>query len=355
MAAAWAWRLLAVAAALSVIGLVVVRLSLVATALASALLLAAALRPLVTVLRRVGVPRLVTAWLVLLALLGLLALAGWLIGQAVVQELDNLQESVSEGLQRVRMWLVDGPIPVGERQIDSFTQQLIELVGGAGEDSEAGAGILDAANTASHVVTGILLTLFILFFFLADGRKIWEWVLRLTPRRSREAVDDAGIAAWGTLTGYVRGITLVALADAVLISIVLLVVGAPLVLPLAALTFLGAFIPVIGATIAGGAAVLVVLVNEGVAAAVIVLVAVLAIQWIDSDVLQPIVVGRAVEIHPLAIGLAVTVGGLLAGIPGAVVGVPAVAAVNAAVVALRQRAVAGQDEPSAPAPAGRVE
>jgi predicted PurR-regulated permease PerM len=164
--------------------------------------------------------------------------------------------------------------------------------------------------------------------------------VRLLPAAARRPVDEAGGQAWQTLVAYARGIVVVALCDAILVAIVLAVLDVPLVLALAALTFFGAFVPVIGAALAGTAAVLVALVDEGVTVAVLVAVAVLVVQWIDGDVLQPIVVGRAVDLHPLAIGLAVTVGALLAGITGAVVAVPLMASVNAAVVHLSRH---GQD------------
>ncbi|MFP5218996.1 MAG: AI-2E family transporter [Actinomycetes bacterium] len=333
VAAAWAWRLLIIVAAIAVVGAVLVRLYLLTGAFAAALLLAAGLQPLAARLVRAGVPRLVAAWLTLLGFLGVLGLAGWLIGRAVMDELDDLQASVVEGIDRVRDWLVTGPLALGSGEIDDFADRVISSL--TDDSSRVTDEVLTVATTATHVVTGVLLSLFILFFLLADGRQVWLWTTRLLPRHARLRVDEAGQASWSTLTAYVRGIVVVALCDAVLIAIVLWVVGVPLVLPLAALTFFGAFVPVVGATVAGTAAVLVALVDQGVTAALVVGAAVLAVQWIDSDVLQPIVVGRAVEVHPLAIGVGVTLGTLVAGIGGAVVAVPLIAAVNTAVVSLR--------------------
>ena len=331
-AAAWSWRLLSFAAAVYVLALLVGRLSLVFTALGAALLLAGALQPAAAGLVRAGTPRVASAWLVLGGLLAVLAGAGWLIGRAVGEELDDLRGSLAEGIDRVRDWLVEGPLPVGERQLDEAATSAISWV--QDNDGTVTTGVVTAATTATHVVTGALLTLFVLFFLLYDGRTIWSWAVRLLPAAARRPVGEAGEQAWATLVAYVRGIVVVALCDAVLVAVVLAVLDVPLLLALAALTFLGAFVPVIGATVAGTAAVLVALVDEGVTVAALVAVAVLVVQWIDSDVLQPIVVGRAVALHPLAVGLAVTVGALLAGIVGAVVAVPLMASANAAVVHL---------------------
>ena len=279
-----------------------------------------------------GVPRLLAAWLVLLGFVSVLAGAGWLIGRAVAGELDDLRESVAAGIDKVRDWLVNGPLSLGDGSLDDAADAAIAWLGD--NNDTVTDGVVTAAAAASHAVAGVLLTLFVLFFFLADGRKVWRWVVRLLPRDSRVRVDEAGDKAWLTLTAYVRGVLVVALCDAVLIAMVLALVGVPLVLPLAGLTFLGAFVPVVGAVLAGSAAVLVALVDQGLTAALIVGGAVLVIQWVDSDVLQPVVVGRAVELHPLAIGLAVAVGSVLAGIGAAVVAVPLVAALNAAIVSL---------------------
>lgn len=331
-AAAWSWRLLVVSAALVVLALLVARLSLLFTALAAALLLAGVLQPLAARLTRSGVPRVAAAWIVLVGFLAGLVAAAWLIGRAVGGEFDDLRRSLLEGIDRVRDWLVTGPLPVGDRQLDEVATSVSRWV--QDNDDAVTSGVVTAASTASHVLTGALLCLFSLFFLLYDGRTIWSWVVRLFPSAARRPVDEAGEQAWRTLVAYGRGIVVVALCDAVLVAVVLAVLDVPLVLALAALTFLGAFVPVIGATVAGSAAVLVALVDEGVTVAVLVAVAVLAVQWVDSDVLQPLVVGRAVELHPLAIGLAVTVGALVAGISGAVVAVPLMASGNAAVVHL---------------------
>jgi predicted PurR-regulated permease PerM len=334
-AAAWSWRLLSLAAALYVVALLITTLSLLFTALAAALLLAGVLQPAVARATGAGAPRVVSASLVLVSFVAVLGGAAWFIGRAVSDELDDLRRSLAEGIDRVRDWLVEGPVPVGNRQLDEAATSAITWV--QDNDDTVTTGVLTAASTATNFLTGVLLSLFILFFLLYDGRTIWSWLVRLLPADAREPVDGAGRQAWSTLVAYTRGIIVVAVCDAVLVAITLTVLDVPLVLPLAALTFFGAFIPVIGAALAGTAAVLVALVDEGLTVAVLVAVAVLVVQFIDGDVLQPLVVGRAVDLHPLAVGLAVTAGALLAGVGGAVVAVPLMATVNAAVVHLSRR------------------
>jgi putative heme transporter len=194
------------------------------------------------------------------------------------------------------------------------------------------------------VLSGAVLALFIALVLLLDGRAVWRWVLRLFPRPARAPVDEAGEVAWRSLTSYVRGIAVVALTDATLVAVALLLIGVPSVAPLAALTFLGAFLPYVGAAAAGLTAVAVALVAEGTTAALLTLGAVLLVQTLDGYVLEPLVLGKAVRLHPLAVVLVITLGGLLAGIGGAVVAVPLAGALNAAVVHLAQRT-----EPAGPA------
>jgi predicted PurR-regulated permease PerM len=333
VAAAWSWRLLVISGVVLAVFLLSAELSLVVSALAAALLLAAVLQPLAGLLIAKGVPRLAAAWLVFLGFIAALAAAIWFIASAVGGEMGDLRESVIEGIDEVKRWLVDGPLGLGQGQIDDATDTATRWLQ-EGDASGVTEGILTAANTASEVFAGTLLAFFTLFFFLYDGDRVWSWCVRVLPTDAREPVDEAGRRAWGSLVAYVRGISAVAFVDAVLIAIVLVILGVPLVPALAALTFLTAFIPIVGATVAGLAAALVALVDQGVGTALIVVVAVFLIQWLDSDILQPLIVGRAVKLHPLAIGLAVTTGAILAGIGGAIVAVPFMAAINTAVTHL---------------------
>lgn len=324
--AAWSWRLLILTAAVVAVGYLASRLKVVFVPVLAALLLTALLRPLVDALGRVRVPRLAATWLVLLALLGVLAGVATLFGLSAGDQLANLGAKVNTGVDRVRGYLTDGPFHFSrqdvENTVDSVRRQLGQNRG------QLVSGALSGASLAVELVAGVLLTLFTTFFFLYDGERIWRWVASRFPDRTERRVRGAGAEAWRTITGYIRGTVLVALVDATGIGLALLVIGVPLVVPLALLTFLGGFIPIVGATVAGAAAVLVALVTKGPAAALVILGAVIAVQQLEGHVLQPFVLGRTVHLHPLAIVLSLTAGGVLAGIPGAIVAVPLVAVLN---------------------------
>jgi predicted PurR-regulated permease PerM len=169
------------------------------------------------------------------------------------------------------------------------------------------------------------LTLVLLFFLLKDGRSMWSWLIGHVPARRRGRIEPAGAAGWDALSGYVRGTVIVAAVDAIGIGAALLIVGVPLALPLILLTFVAAFVPIIGATVAGAAAVLVALVANGPVDALIILAAVIIVQQAEGNLLEPLVMGRAVHLHPAVILLAVAAGTVLAGVAGAIVAVPVVA------------------------------
>jgi predicted PurR-regulated permease PerM len=213
------------------------------------------------------------------------------------------------------------------------------------QDSIA-SGALTTAATVGEVFTGIVLALFTLFFFLKDGRSIWLWLVDLFPRDSRAYIDEAGRRSWRTLISYVRATAAVALVDAIGIGIGLAVLGVPLVIPLAALVFLGAFIPIIGSFLAGTVAVLVALVTVGPIKALIALAIVVLVMQLEGHVLQPLLLGRAVHVHPLAVVLSIAAGLLIAGIFGALIAVPTVACVNVAGTYLSRR----HDGPRPPEP-----
>lgn len=310
-------------------GLVVVlaEVRVVVWALVGALLICAVLDPGRVRLRAAGVSRLLAAAIVfvgfLLVVLGALAL----IGRSVSRQFEELGSELTAGLEELRGWISD-TFGISAAELEQMAEQALDAIG----DNAGGVGgFTAAAGTAGEIVGGTLLALFLTFFFLFDGRRIWTWIVSVFPREMRGAVDPAGSRAWQALVAYMRGIIVVASADATLIGIALVILGVPLVLPLALLTFLGAFIPLVGATLAGAAAVLVALVAQGPGTALILVAVVLAVQWLDSDLLQPLILSRAVHIHPVAVALAITTGGILGGIGGAVAATPLVAAVHAMV------------------------
>ena len=219
-----------------------------------------------------------------------------------------------------------GPLGLSERQIDDAINSAEASL--RDNQSTLTSGAIGAAATVGHIVTGLLIALFTMFFFIKDGRQIFGWAVRLFPAGARDRVNGAGERAWLTLVSYVRATLAVAFVDAVGIGVGAAVLGVPLALPLGVIVFLGAFVPIIGATVSGLVAVLVALVAKGPVTALILLGIVLLVQQVEGHVLQPLLLGRAVSVHPLAVVLAIATGVLLAGIVGALVAVPFVAVAN---------------------------
>ena len=193
------------------------------------------------------------------------------------------------------------------------------------------------------MLAGFFIVLFSTYFFLADGERIWAWMVRLAPRAGRRHVDSSGRVAWISLTQFVRATVIVAATDAIGIMIVAAILGVPFVLAIGVLVFLGAFIPMVGATVAGTVAILVALVDQGPITALFMLGGVILVQQIEGHVLQPFLMGRWVSVHPLGVIIAIGCGVLVAGIPGALVAVPLAAAVNAVVQHLANYTDPGDD------------
>jgi putative heme transporter len=340
-AAAWAWRLLLIGAAIVALLWAVKKLELLVVPVALATLLAALLLPVVDFLDRRGAPR---GGAVALVLLGGFAVVGGILAFVVTQFIEGapaLVEQVSTSIKGVTDWLAQGPLHVNQEQIDSARKSAIEALQNNQEKLTSGA--LSTASTLTEIVTGALLVLFTLIFVLHGGRHIYGFVTKVFPDDVRERVRDAGRAGFHSLIGYVRATFLVALVDATGIGLGLAIMGVPLALPLASLVFLGAFIPLVGAVIAGFFAVVVALIAKGVIYALITLGLIIAVQQLEGHVLQPLVMGRAVSIHPLAVVLAIAGGGVLAGIVGALLAVPTVAFVNSAVRVLLAREPAAEE------------
>ena len=314
---------LLIAAAAVVIALALVRLRLVVLPVFVALLATTFLLPAVRKLGAAGVPAPAAAAIAMFWSGLVVAVALVLIVPPAVDELSDVGTSAREGLDEITRWLVDGPIGLQQSEVDRAIDKAVDAVrrnaGGIGR------GIIDGATIAAEVIAGFLIALVLTFFFLTDGQRIWNWVLSLIPQRHRHHVDGFGHDAFGALGGYLRGVALVALVDATLIGLGLIALGVPLVLPLALLTFVAAFIPLVGAVVAGAVAALVALVTEGAVDAVLVVVIVTAVQQLEGDLLYPVVVGRAIQMHPVATLLSVTAGGVLGGIIGAAIAAPVAA------------------------------
>ncbi|MFI1353994.1 AI-2E family transporter [Streptomyces sp. NPDC020898] len=333
VAAEASWRLLILAGALWVLMRVISAVQLVVFAFVVALLITALLQPTVARLTRWGMPRgIATA---LTAILGfvVMGLIGWFVTWQVIENTDQLSDQVQDGIDELRNWLLNSPFHVTDKQINKIAENLRDAVG-ANTDEITSAG-LEGVTVIVEALTGILLAAFSTLFLLYDGKRIWEWTLKLVPADARPGVAGAGPRAWRTLTAYVRGTVIVALIDAIFIGLGIYFLDVPMAVPLAVFIFLFSFIPLVGAVASGALAVVVALVTQGVFTAVLVVAVVLAVQQIEGHVLQPFILGRAVRVHPLAVVLSVAAGGLVAGIGGAVVAVPLVAVTNTVVGYLR--------------------
>ncbi|GAB3307585.1 AI-2E family transporter [Epidermidibacterium keratini] len=326
--AGWAWRLLVVLAMIVVIAQVLGYMSTITIPLAIALLLAALLNPVKNFLVRKGMSPKLAAPLVfvggLAVVIGLISL----IVQQFVRGASDLSNQAREGISQVQDWLESGPLHLTQDQFNDYLTRGQQWISDNSDKITSGA--MSTAITAGHGIAGFFIALFTLFFFLRDGNRIWAWILRFVPDQSTGAIDGAGHRAWDTLAGYVKATAAVALVDAIGIGLGLVILGVPLAIPLAALVFLTAFIPIVGAVLSGAFAVLVALVTVGPVKALIALGVVLLVQQMESHLLQPILMGRAVRIHPLAVLLSIAGGSILAGIPGALLAVPLVASLNAA-------------------------
>jgi len=327
-AAAWSWRLLIIAVAAWVLLQFLMRLGVVIVPAALALMLTALLVPAVDFLNRRGAPR---GGAVALVLICGLALVGSILAFVITQFADglpDLADQVTRSIDSARQWLISGPLHLRPDQINHFGDTAIQTI--RDHQQELTSGALSTAGTVTEIVTGALLALFTLIFLLLGGRNIWRFMTQIAPATVRQRVGDAGAAGFHSLTGYVRATSVVALVDAVGIGTGLAIMGIPLALPLASLVFLGAFIPLVGAVLSGFVAVVVALLAKGFVYALITLGLIIAVMQLEAHVLQPLVMGRAVSIHPLAVVLGIAAGGVLAGVVGALLAVPTIAFINSA-------------------------
>lgn len=329
LAAAWSWRFLVVVAAIAVIGWVLGFLIVLVVPVVVALLVTALAIPVVDRLARWGVPRGVASLLTVAGGLAAVALLLTFVGQQVAGGASDLADSTVAGLEEIRTWLRDGPLHATDSQIDGYINQAQEAITEQSSNGEVLSRLTEVGTTLGHLFAGFFIILFSTYFFLADGARIWAWVVRLSPRTARAKVDSSGQVAWVSLTQFVRATVVVALVDALGIAIWAAVLGLPFVAAIGVLVFLGAFVPMVGATVAGTVAILVALVDQGPWTALLMLIGVIVIQQVEGHVLQPFLMGRWVSVHPLAVIFAIATGVLVAGIVGALVAVPLAAALNA--------------------------
>lgn len=352
VASEWAWRLGVIALGLYGLSLLVREFSNIFVPLVIALLLSALLSPLVDRMARV-IPRGLAALAAMLATLIFVVGLFTLVGQQASSGFPDLRDQAVAGLDEVRTWLRTGPLHINADTLAGYVNQA-EVAASANQSSLV-SGALGLASTATHLAEGFFIALFATFFFLFSGQRIWAWLLRILPKRAQHPLDDAARSGWVTLSYYVRATLIVAMIDGIGIGVGAALLGVPLALPLGVLVFLGAFIPIVGALITGVLAVLVALVANGPVIALAVLGVVLLVQQVESHVLQPFLLGRAVNVHPLAVILAIATGATVAGIVGALFAVPVVAVANTMISSLAGRLgadpgeqIAEEDAPLAP-------
>ncbi|HSK96502.1 MAG TPA: AI-2E family transporter, partial [Euzebyales bacterium] len=292
VAAAWSWRLLLIAAAVGMTAYVAATLRLLVIPAVLAVLLTVLLEPVKQRLERAGLAPAAAALAALAALVVVLGGTFALLIPPVVDELDTLGRDLEAGARRVLEWASDGPLNASDDQVQAALDRLEDNLG------TLASGVVAGAALVVELVVGLLLALVLTFFLLKDGHRLWRWVLRRVPPRRRPAAAELGSRIWTTLGAYLRGILIVALFDAVFIGLALVALGVPLALPLTVGTFIGAFIPIVGAFAAGAAATLVALVTGGLDQALLVLAAVVLVQQVESQILSPVVLGRAVKLHP---------------------------------------------------------
>lgn len=324
-ASEWAWRFLLIAAALALAGWLIGHLSEIVVPIIVALLLAALLYPIFWRLDA-KLPRGVAAAITVLGTLAILAGLMTFVGTQFANQLPDITAQVGKGVDQIRDWIRD-TFHITDSQFTEYFQKARDALSNSSND--LGGTAAKAGLTATHVIAGFFISMFALFFFLLEGPHIWAWVVRLFPRRARGRVASSGEIAWGQLQAFCKATILVAAADATGIGLGALILGVPFASGIALLVFLGAFIPVVGALLSGIVAVLLALVALGPVQALIMLGVVIGVQQIESHVLQPFLLGRAVRVHPLAVILAIATGVIVWGIVGALIAVPVAAVVNA--------------------------
>ncbi|HEX6873588.1 MAG TPA: AI-2E family transporter [Micromonosporaceae bacterium] len=349
VAAAWTWRLLLLMIAGVAVLWLVGMLQVVVVPVVIATLLSALLSPVAATLRRRGMSASLAATVVLIG--GMAAVGGtfYLVISQLLSGAPDLANKAEKGIGTIQTWLKTGPFHLNDDQLAGLVTEVRDWFTNNRDTLTSGA--LSTATTLGHVLTGMFLVLFTTFFFVRDGRRITRFGISLLPHPTREAMASAAIVSWGTLVSYVRATVLVAFIDALGIGLAMVILKVQFAFPLAALVFIGAFIPIVGATVSGAVAVLVALVDRGPVVALILLAAVIAVQQLEGHVLQPLIMGRAVAIHPLAVILAIAAGIVLAGIVGALVAVPIVAVLNTGIRHLAARRREEQLDEAEPDPA----
>lgn len=279
-------------------------------------------------LRRWHFSRMLATVGTLLIAVAVLAAIGWFVGAQAMSNSQELTAEVKTLLDKAQEYAKQSSV-VGSIDLQGFAERVTSAL----EKNSAviAKDVLTAGSAAAETLTGLIILVFVAFFFLAEGDKIWTWIVRLVPHNAQPSILGAGYRAWKVLSGWITGIAIIAAFHGLVIGISLAILGVPLAVPLAVLVFLGSFIPVVGVLVFGGLSVLVTLISQGWVFALVLLGVILVTDQIEAHILQPFIVGRAVKLHPIAIALSLTGGALIAGVFGAIVAVPVIAALHAAV------------------------
>ncbi|HET8756186.1 MAG TPA: AI-2E family transporter [Solirubrobacteraceae bacterium] len=336
VASAITLRVLVVVAGMVILALGAARLMLVVLPVIISILLTTLLVPLARRLQRhrwrPAPAALASVLLALIVFFGLWAL----IIPGVLSQSDDLFANLQDGAKQAVGVLE--PLGIGRGDVDRAIDEGLKSVQGGAVANEVITGAMLVTQWAAGVVLIVVLT----FFFVKDGESIWDWIVELFYEQRQDTIREAGSRSWAALSAYVQGVVLVATIDAVLIGAGLIVLGVPVAMPLIVLTFVAAFFPIVGAFTAGAAAVLVALVANGLPTAIALLVIIVAVQQLEGNVFYPIVVGRKLALHPVGILLALTAGGVLAGVAGAFLAMPVVAVAGAILQYMRERREARQ-------------
>lgn len=331
-AGAYAWAIVGVVLVLVGAAIVLGQLKIVVVPLLLALFPAALLSPVVRWLRARGVPPALAALGVLICAVLLVAGVGLLLAPSIAAEAPRLAQSLREGADELQRFLERGPLELDQARIDELIAQ-----GRAAFEQGMRRSGLRVATAVAEGLAGLLLGIVVLFFYLKDGERIAAWLRDLFPERARGDAQAIGQRSWETLGAYFRGQLFIALVDAVFIGLGLVLLGVPLALALSVLIFFGGLFPIVGALVSGAVAVLVALAASGPLIALAVLGVVIGVQQVESNLLAPIVLGKATELHPLAVITALTAGAIVLGVLGAFLAVPIAASVAKGVGHLRLR------------------
>lgn len=348
VAAAWAWRLIIIAAAVSLFAVAVAYLRVLVIPLLVALLVTALLKPLVDWLQRRRWPRSLAVLAALVLFLGAMVGAVWIIATQIGHSAEEMGHKLNLFWEGARTWLYDSPLHLTDSQISQYIDSARSAL--ESDSSTLLNGAISVGSTAGHVVAGVLLTVFSLIFLLYDSHNIFAWTVRLFPRASRPAVSGAVRVGWHTVSSWARVQVLVALVDAVGITVVAAILGLPMLLPIGLFVFVASFVPIVGAIVSGFFVCVVALVFSGFWPAIIMLGGVIAVHELEAHVMQPFMMGSAVKVHPLAVVLSVAAGALLAGIAGTLFAVPVVAAANVMVTYINSGQWRGDPSSGQPSP-----